>query len=97
MLDCIEQTVLKCQSKNITVSQIKGIGITNQRESTIVWDKNTGEPIYPAISKNRIFFILDYFFHFKIIARVGCNCNQNDELWHNGKVYYMMCYELLVI
>lgn len=28
---------------------ICGIGITNQRETTIVWDKNTGEPVYPAI------------------------------------------------
>jgi glycerol kinase len=29
--------------------QIAAIGITNQRETTIVWDKNTGEPIYNAI------------------------------------------------
>ncbi len=29
--------------------QISGIGITNQRETTIVWDKNTGEPVYNAI------------------------------------------------
>ncbi len=28
---------------------VDGIGITNQRETTIVWDKNTGEPVYPAI------------------------------------------------
>lgn len=28
---------------------IAGIGITNQRESTVVWDKETGEPIYHAI------------------------------------------------
>ncbi len=28
---------------------IAGIGITNQRETTILWDKNTGEPIYNAI------------------------------------------------
>lgn len=28
---------------------IAAIGITNQRETTIVWDKNTGEPVYPAI------------------------------------------------
>lgn len=28
---------------------ISGIGITNQRETTIVWDKNTGEPVYNAI------------------------------------------------
>lgn len=30
-------------------SQIAAIGITNQRETTIVWDKNTGEPVYNAI------------------------------------------------
>ncbi|WP_458414581.1 glycerol kinase GlpK [Schinkia sp. CFF1] len=29
--------------------QIAGIGITNQRETTIVWDKETGEPVYNAI------------------------------------------------
>lgn len=28
---------------------IAAIGITNQRETTIVWDKNTGQPVYPAI------------------------------------------------
>jgi len=28
---------------------IAGIGITNQRETTIVWDKNTGQPVYNAI------------------------------------------------
>lgn len=30
-------------------AQIAGIGITNQRETTIVWDKKTGEPVYNAI------------------------------------------------
>ncbi|MBO5112740.1 MAG: glycerol kinase GlpK [Lachnospiraceae bacterium] len=30
-------------------SDISGIGITNQRETTIVWDKKTGEPVYNAI------------------------------------------------
>ena len=33
----------------ITDDQIEAIGITNQRETTIVWDKNTGEPVYHAI------------------------------------------------
>ena len=28
---------------------IEGIGITNQRETTIVWDRETGKPVYPAI------------------------------------------------
>ncbi len=30
-------------------NDIAGIGITNQRETTIVWDKETGEPVYNAI------------------------------------------------
>jgi glycerol kinase len=33
----------------IKPEQIAGIGITNQRETTVVWDKETGEPIYNAI------------------------------------------------
>ncbi|ORZ08589.1 hypothetical protein BCR42DRAFT_335334, partial [Absidia repens] len=32
-----------------TLSHIKAFGITNQRETTIVWDRNTGEPLYNAI------------------------------------------------
>ena len=32
-----------------TAEDIAAIGITNQRETVIVWDKNTGEPIYHAI------------------------------------------------
>jgi len=34
---------------NILPEQIQAIGITNQRETTVVWDKVTGEPIYHAI------------------------------------------------
>lgn len=37
------------QKVNIEANQIQGIGITNQRETTVVWDKETGEPIYHAI------------------------------------------------
>lgn len=33
----------------ISTHDIVGIGITNQRETTIVWDKNTGKPVYNAI------------------------------------------------
>ncbi len=35
--------------RNINVLEIACIGITNQRETTILWDKNTGEPVYNAI------------------------------------------------
>ena len=33
----------------INADQIEGIRITNQRETTVIWDKNTGRPIYHAI------------------------------------------------
>ncbi len=33
----------------VSAEDIAAIGITNQRETTIVWDKNTGQPVYPAI------------------------------------------------
>ncbi|WP_313236849.1 glycerol kinase GlpK [Sporosarcina ureae] len=35
--------------KNIAATQIEAIGITNQRETTVVWDKHTGNPVYHAI------------------------------------------------
>jgi len=35
--------------KGIDPAQIAAIGITNQRETTVVWDKDTGEPVYNAI------------------------------------------------
>ena len=36
-------------NSDIRPSQIEGIGITNQRETTVIWDKETGVPIYNAI------------------------------------------------
>ncbi|XP_033122765.1 glycerol kinase-like [Anneissia japonica] len=46
---CIEETTKKLAAKNIDASAIKAIGITNQRETTVVWDKTTGKPLHPAI------------------------------------------------
>ena len=45
-LSVLEQLI---KEQNVNVADIKAIGITNQRETTIVWDKNTGEPVYNAI------------------------------------------------
>jgi len=48
-----QSTLICCQeamqSFDITAKGIAGIGISNQRETTIVWDRKTGQPIYPAI------------------------------------------------
>ncbi len=44
--DCIRQALAKA---NIQPGEIAGIGITNQRETTILWEKSTGRPVYNAI------------------------------------------------
>ncbi|MEI8243936.1 MAG: glycerol kinase GlpK [bacterium] len=42
----LEQVV---REHGVAPSAIAGIGITNQRETTVVWDRKTGQPIHPAI------------------------------------------------
>lgn len=46
-----QMNVLKqlIKEQKVSASDIKAIGITNQRETAIVWDKNTGVPVYNAI------------------------------------------------
>ena len=46
VLACIAGVIRKA---DIEPDEIAGIGITNQRETTVVWDKHTGKPIYKAI------------------------------------------------
>ncbi len=42
--------IASCLSEaNVKAEQIASIGITNQRETTVVWDKETGNPVYNAI------------------------------------------------
>lgn len=45
----ISVAVEAMQKLNITAEDIAAIGITNQRETTVVWNKNTGKPVYNAI------------------------------------------------
>ena len=45
-IQALKQAVEKC---GVPVNQIAAIGITNQRETTIVWDRATGKPVYNAI------------------------------------------------
>src|SRR5580692_2976207 len=48
-----QNTVICCREalkkSGLTANQIAAIGISNQRETTIMWDRKTGIPIYPAI------------------------------------------------
>ncbi|KAK9300089.1 hypothetical protein QLX08_007128 [Tetragonisca angustula] len=47
--ECVNQTVFNLRQLTIDPSDIVAIGITNQRETTVVWDSITGEPLYNAI------------------------------------------------
>ncbi|KAJ5643269.1 Glycerol kinase [Penicillium longicatenatum] len=46
---CISEAVREFENKGYSRSSIKSLGITNQRETTIVWDHETGEPLHNAI------------------------------------------------
>ncbi len=45
-LEVARQVLRDC---GLTAQDVAAIGITNQRETTLIWDRKTGEPIYPAI------------------------------------------------
>lgn len=49
VLECIEVTVDNLKKLDINPADVVGIGITNQRETTIVWNSVTGQPLYSAI------------------------------------------------
>lgn len=42
----LTECIAKC---GVSASEIAAVGITNQRETVIIWDKNTGNPVYNAI------------------------------------------------
>jgi len=46
VLDCINELLAKY---NLTAKDIDSIGITNQRETSIIWEKSTGRPVYNGI------------------------------------------------
>ncbi len=46
---CIDGAIKVFEKQGHSVDSIKAVGIANQRETTVVWDKETGEPLYNAI------------------------------------------------
>ena len=47
--ECLEEVGSKLQPEEL--ERLKGIGITNQRETTILWDKTTGRCLHNAIGE----------------------------------------------
>ena len=46
VIDVVNEVLVKA---NVTMDCVHSIGITNQRETTVVWDKETGMPVYHAV------------------------------------------------
>lgn len=47
--ECIAQIGLQLEAKNIRLDNVKALGIANQRETSVLWDRRTGEPVHNAI------------------------------------------------
>ncbi|KAL1124512.1 hypothetical protein AAG570_001138, partial [Ranatra chinensis] len=47
--ECIDKTIDNLRRLDISPEDIAAVGITNQRETTLVWDPTTGKPLYNAI------------------------------------------------
>lgn len=47
--ECINKAVEVLKADGVKPSDIVAVGITNQRETTVVWDAVTGEPLHNAI------------------------------------------------
>ena len=46
---CIDKVCTRLKDMGYSAGDIKGVGITNQRETTVVWDRKTGEPLHNAV------------------------------------------------
>lgn len=55
---CIKDVIRKFEFLDMKIEEIVAIGITNQRETTIAWDTNTGEPLYNAIGRSLFIYYI---------------------------------------
>lgn len=56
--ECVDQTVDNLIKLEIDPGDVVATGITNQRETTIVWDSVTGKPLYNAIGMCALYICL---------------------------------------
>lgn len=52
VVECVEKTVENLRHLEIDPNDIVALGVSNQRETTVVWDVTTGKPLYNAIGNN---------------------------------------------
>lgn len=55
VLETINVTCDNLKKLDIDPDDVVSLGITNQRETTILWDSTTGKPLYNAVGKNSYF------------------------------------------
>jgi glycerol kinase len=46
---CIATAEEAVQKSGVSLAMVKGLGITNQRETIVVWDRSTGQPVHNAV------------------------------------------------
>jgi glycerol kinase len=51
-LNCVDVITASMAKANLNSKDVASIGITNQRETTVVWDKSTGKPLHNAVVWN---------------------------------------------
>lgn len=51
VIECINVTVENLKKMSIDPTDIAAVGITNQRETTLLWNRETGKPLFNAIGK----------------------------------------------
>ena len=51
VVECIEKVAEYLADMGLSHKQIKAVGVSNQRETTILWDKTTGKALYNAVGK----------------------------------------------
>ena len=76
VLECVKKTVENLKSLDIDPADIKAVGICNQRETSIVWDKYTGKPLHNAIGKFQASFTL---------VRIFCNHRYLFLVWLDAR------------
>lgn len=51
VVECIEYGTQNLVYLDININDIVGLGVTNERGSTVIWNKYTGQPLYNAIGQ----------------------------------------------
>lgn len=67
----IAEGAAKLGKMGLAVSDIKALGITCQRETIVVWNKDTGKPVYNAISQNYLLATLNYNTDFLLMVNLS--------------------------